>query len=257
MTVRVRAGTHRGRRSTPPWPRWARRVALPRLARAPPWAACWRSATAGSGGWAGDRCGTRCSQVRYVSAEGTVVKAGGPTVKNVSGFDLCRLLVGSLGTLGLIAEVVLRTRPLPAAERWLAGEADPFALLRAAAPARRRAVGRRHHLGAARRPPRRRRGRGRGAGLAESDGPGRRPAAPPLVAAPARRCAGLPTDGGHRPVRGRGGRRAWSTPRAPHRPARWTAEVARLHRRHQAPVRPDRPAGPGPRPAGRACAGAG
>ncbi len=64
-------------------------------------------------------------EVRSVAAEGTVVKAGGPTVKNVSGFDLCRLLVGSLGTLGLLAEVVLRTRPLPAAERWLAGEADP------------------------------------------------------------------------------------------------------------------------------------
>ncbi len=69
-------------------------------------------------------------EVRYVSAQGTVVKAGGPTVKNVSGFDLCRLLVGSLGTLGLFAEVVLRTRPRPATERWLAGEADPFALAR-------------------------------------------------------------------------------------------------------------------------------
>jgi glycolate oxidase FAD binding subunit len=65
-----------------------------------------------------------------VSAEGRVVAAGGPTVKNVSGFDLCRLLVGSLGTLGLVGEVVLRTRPRPAAERWLAGEADPFALAR-------------------------------------------------------------------------------------------------------------------------------
>jgi glycolate dehydrogenase FAD-binding subunit len=68
-------------------------------------------------------------EVRYVSAEGRMVKAGGPTVKNVSGFDLCRLLVGSLGTLGLLAEVVLRTRPAPATERWLAGEADPFALV--------------------------------------------------------------------------------------------------------------------------------
>lgn len=68
-------------------------------------------------------------EVRFVAADGTVVKAGGPTVKNVSGFDLCRLLVGSLGTLGLMAEVVLRTRPLPADERWLAGEADPFALV--------------------------------------------------------------------------------------------------------------------------------
>lgn len=69
-------------------------------------------------------------EVRYVSADGTVVKAGGPTVKNVSGYDLCRLLVGSLGTLGLLAEVVLRTRPLPATEQWLAGPADPFDLVR-------------------------------------------------------------------------------------------------------------------------------
>src|SRR5207247_4197918 len=69
-------------------------------------------------------------EARYVSAEGRLVKAGGPTVKNVSGFDLCRLLVGSLGTLGLLAEVVLRCRPLPAESRWLAGEADPLGLLR-------------------------------------------------------------------------------------------------------------------------------
>lgn len=67
-------------------------------------------------------------EVRYVSAAGQVVKAGGPTVKNVSGYDLCRLLVGSLGTLGLLAEVVLRCRPVPAATRWLAGPADPFDL---------------------------------------------------------------------------------------------------------------------------------
>jgi glycolate oxidase FAD binding subunit len=69
-------------------------------------------------------------EVRYVSADGTLIKAGGPTVKNVSGFDLCRLMVGSLGTLGLMGEVVLRTRPVPAVERWIAGEADPFELRR-------------------------------------------------------------------------------------------------------------------------------
>jgi FAD/FMN-containing dehydrogenase len=57
-------------------------------------------------------------EVRYVTAEGAVAVAGGPTVKNVSGYDLCRLLVGSLGTLGLLAEVVLRTRPVPPVERW-------------------------------------------------------------------------------------------------------------------------------------------
>ena len=64
-------------------------------------------------------------QVRYVSAEGNVVTAGGPMIKNVSGFDLCRLLVGSLGTLGLIGEVILRTRPVPEAERWMTGPVEP------------------------------------------------------------------------------------------------------------------------------------
>jgi glycolate oxidase FAD binding subunit len=64
-------------------------------------------------------------EARYVSADGRLVTAGGPTVKNVTGYDLCRLLVGSLGTLGMIGEVVLRTRPRPAVERWLAGPVDP------------------------------------------------------------------------------------------------------------------------------------
>ena len=67
-------------------------------------------------------------QARVVTARGEVAKAGGPTVKNVSGFDLCRLLVGSQGTLAFIGDVILRTRPLPAVSRWFAGEADPFAL---------------------------------------------------------------------------------------------------------------------------------
>lgn len=68
-------------------------------------------------------------QTRYVSAAGDVVKAGGPTVKNVSGFDLCRLLVGSRGTLGFLAEVILRTRPLPVGERWFTSSRDPWDLL--------------------------------------------------------------------------------------------------------------------------------
>jgi glycolate oxidase FAD binding subunit len=68
-------------------------------------------------------------EARYVSAEGKLVKAGGPVVKNVTGFDLCRVLVGSLGTLGVLAEVVLRVQPRPAVSRWLMGAAaDPFAL---------------------------------------------------------------------------------------------------------------------------------
>lgn len=66
-------------------------------------------------------------EARYVSAEGRLVKAGGPVVKNVSGFDLCRLLVGSLGTIGLLAQVVLRVVPRPATSVWFRREgADPF-----------------------------------------------------------------------------------------------------------------------------------
>lgn len=68
-------------------------------------------------------------QIRYVSAEGEVVTAGGPTVKNVSGFDLCRLFVGSYGTLGFMGEVILRTRPRPRFEQWYEGHVDPWELL--------------------------------------------------------------------------------------------------------------------------------
>ncbi len=67
-------------------------------------------------------------QVTYVSADGRIVCGGGPTVKNVSGFDLPQLMVGSLGTLGCVAEVILRTNPIPAASRWYATAIDPFEL---------------------------------------------------------------------------------------------------------------------------------
>jgi len=68
-------------------------------------------------------------QTRFVGAQGKVTKAGGPTVKNVSGFDLCRLLVGSVGTLGFLGDVIVRTRPLPRSSRWFTTQGDPFRLL--------------------------------------------------------------------------------------------------------------------------------
>ena len=71
-------------------------------------------------------------QARYVSSSGEIVKAGGPTVKNVSGFDVCRLLVGSYGTLGFLGEVILRTRPIPDASAWYsAPAAEPFTIFAA------------------------------------------------------------------------------------------------------------------------------
>ena len=69
-------------------------------------------------------------QARYVCADGQLASAGAGTVKNVSGFDLCRLLVGSLGTLGLVGEVLLRTLPVGEVERWVRVEgADPRSVL--------------------------------------------------------------------------------------------------------------------------------
>jgi glycolate oxidase FAD binding subunit len=66
-------------------------------------------------------------QMRYIAAAGDVIMAGAPTVKNVSGFDLPRLFIGSLGVLGLVSEVVLRTNPLPRCSRWVCADGvDPF-----------------------------------------------------------------------------------------------------------------------------------
>jgi glycolate oxidase FAD binding subunit len=53
--------------------------------------------------------------ITVVRADGAVAHGGGKVVKNVAGFDLPRLFCGSLGTLGLIAEVILRLHPLPEA----------------------------------------------------------------------------------------------------------------------------------------------
>ncbi len=68
-------------------------------------------------------------ELTAVSARGELIRSGAPLVKNVTGFDLCRLLVGSLGTLALLGEMVLRCRPRTEIEAWWVGDgADPFAL---------------------------------------------------------------------------------------------------------------------------------
>jgi glycolate oxidase FAD binding subunit len=53
--------------------------------------------------------------VSIVRADGTVARGGGKVVKNVAGFDLPKLMVGALGTLGMIATATFRLHPLPQA----------------------------------------------------------------------------------------------------------------------------------------------
>jgi glycolate oxidase FAD binding subunit len=59
--------------------------------------------------------------VRFVQADGVVTWGGAKVVKSVTGYDVPKLMVGALGTLGVLAELTLRLHPLPAGEgTWLA-----------------------------------------------------------------------------------------------------------------------------------------
>jgi len=54
--------------------------------------------------------------VRILDGNGTDLKFGGQVMKNVAGYDVSRLMVGALGTLGLLLEVSLKVLPVPASD---------------------------------------------------------------------------------------------------------------------------------------------
>ncbi|MBI4271305.1 MAG: FAD-binding oxidoreductase [Candidatus Rokubacteria bacterium] len=62
--------------------------------------------------------------VTVVTAEGAVVRGGGKVVKNVAGYDLPKLFIGSYGTLGVVVEATVKLRPLPDAERLVCASFD-------------------------------------------------------------------------------------------------------------------------------------
>jgi glycolate oxidase FAD binding subunit len=60
--------------------------------------------------------------VRFVQADGTVTWGGARVVKSVTGYEVPKLMVGALGTLGVIGEVTLRLHPVPPASgAWVFG----------------------------------------------------------------------------------------------------------------------------------------
>ncbi|RRH76847.1 FAD-binding protein [Falsigemmobacter faecalis] len=65
--------------------------------------------------------------LRFVDGRGRVVKNGGRVMKNVTGYDLVKLLAGSEGRLGVLSELSFRLQPLPQTEVTLTLEGIPAA----------------------------------------------------------------------------------------------------------------------------------
>ena len=55
--------------------------------------------------------------MEFVTGQGAAAKSGGRVVKNVTGYDMHKLMIGALGTLGVMTKINFRTFPLPVATR--------------------------------------------------------------------------------------------------------------------------------------------
>ena len=99
----------------------------------PPDPASWDMATLG-GNVAENAGGPRCLKygvtrdyvlgLEVVLADGQVMRTGGRTIKNVAGYDLTSLFVGSEGTLGVVTEITVKLLPKPAARATVMGVFD-------------------------------------------------------------------------------------------------------------------------------------
>jgi glycolate oxidase FAD binding subunit len=67
---------------------------------------------------------------RVIDGRGEILRFGGQVMKNVAGYDLSRLMAGSLGTLGVLLDISLKVLPRPAAEITLAYDMDAARAIR-------------------------------------------------------------------------------------------------------------------------------
>jgi glycolate oxidase FAD binding subunit len=67
--------------------------------------------------------------IRLLNGRGVALAFGGRVMKNVAGYDVSRLMVGAMGTLGVLLEITLKVLPRPAAESTLAHESTPAAAI--------------------------------------------------------------------------------------------------------------------------------
>ena len=99
----------------------------------PPDPASWYMATLG-GNVAENAGGPRCLKygvtkdyvlgLEVVLADGRIMRTGGRTIKNVAGYDLTSLFIGSEGTLGVVTEIILKLLPKPATRTTVMGAFD-------------------------------------------------------------------------------------------------------------------------------------
>lgn len=99
----------------------------------PPDPASWYMATLG-GNVAENAGGPRCLKygvtkdyvlgLEVVLADGRIIRTGGRTIKNVAGYDLTSLFIGSEGTLGVVTEIIVKLLPKPAAKTTVMGVFD-------------------------------------------------------------------------------------------------------------------------------------
>ena len=78
--------------------------------------------------------------IQVALPEGELLRYGGRVVKNVAGYDMCKLYIGSLGTFGVVTEATFRLSMLPEEERLLVGAFPSAAQAMAAATAVRKAA---------------------------------------------------------------------------------------------------------------------